>query len=337
MQWVHTGSVEKGKQIRGRAAACWFFSITSLVVAATACGGGPSALHAPSITPSGAPDRTPLEIEPVAAGAPSGVVGDYAGPGPAAVLTAAMKAEIAGRALRGGEEGGYQARCTLDRFAVRSRVTLTEGSELLLLYADLSCEARRVSDGAVVWRGELRGRTAASAPNVIASDANVTQRLLDRALSDAGREMASDLAVRALGLPGEPTARLFGDETQQRAAAGLDDSPYGPAALMENEASVAGAMRSLGEHDAQARAAAWNVAAMAAGPGDPWAAGDSMKLDGDALVRFVQYKALARLGSAAALSRLAQALAQEGDPLLAEFLRDAAASGGTGMQRNLRR
>jgi hypothetical protein len=58
-----------------------------------------------------------------------------------------------------------------------------------------------------------------------------------------------------------------------------------------------------------------------------------MTLDDDALVRFVQYKALARLGSAEALDRLGQAAAKEDEPLLAELLRDAAATRGTGFPR----
>ncbi len=313
------------------------FTLALLALFAEAgCASGPVALHAPNIAPAAAREPTAIEIEPIADARPSAIVGDFAAPGPAAVLTTALTGELAGRALRGGEPGGYHVHCALDRFAIRSRAALTEGTELLLLYADSSCEARRAVDRAVVWRGELRARTAASAPNIISSDASVTQRLADRAMSDAGREVASDSAVRALGLLGEPSARVFGDEAQFHAAGGLDDSPYGAAALQENVASVEGAMRSMGEHDATMRAAAWNVAAMAAGPGDPWSAGEKMTLDDDSLVRFVQYKALARLGSEAARARLGQAAQKEGDPLLAEFLRDSLASGGIGLARSRR-
>ena len=145
--------------------------------------------------------------------------------------------------------------------------------------------------------------------------------------------MASDLAVRALGLHGPPSARVFGDEGQLHDIGGLDDTPYGADALAEKAAAVGGALRGLGEHDARMRAAAWNVAAMAAGPGDPWNAGETMTLDGDALVRFVQYKALARLGSVDALDRLGQALPKEDEPLLVELLRDAVAARGIGFPR----
>ena len=323
MQGVQTGRVRKVAALAG-----W-----ALAIASAACAPGPIALHAPNIAPSAARSPTALEIEPVVEASPAAVAADVAAPGPAAVLTVSLTAEIAGRALRGGEPGGYSVRCKLDRFAIRSQTTLADGHELLALYADLSCDARRVSDRAVVWRGELRGRAVASAPNIISSDANVTQRLADRAMSDAGREMASDLVVRALGLYGEASARVFGDEGAMRAAGGLDDSPYGPAALLESPAAVEGALRGMGEHDAPMRAAAWNVAAMAAGPGDPWVAGERMTLDDDPLVRFVQYKALARLGTGTARARLEQAVSQEDDPLLAEFVRDALASGGIGMAR----
>jgi hypothetical protein len=275
-----------------------------------------------------------VELESIAAKGP--VVGEFAAPGPAAVLTAAVKSELDGRALHGGEAGGYAVRCALDRFAVRSRSSMTESQEMLALYADLSCEARRAGDGATVWRGELRGRVAEAAGNVLGSDANTRQRLLDRALSDAAREMASDLALRALGLAAEPSARVFADEAQQRAGAGLDDSPYGPAALQERAESVGAAMRGLDEHDAAMRAAAWNVVAMAAGPGDAWLAGETMKLDEDPFVRFEQYKALARLGSATSLRQLRGALDKEEDALLAELVGDALSTQGIGLPRSRR-
>jgi hypothetical protein len=294
----------------------------------------PLALDPPAVAPSQARDPTPVDLEPIAAG--SGVVGDFAPPGPAAVLTAAMKSELAGRALRGGETGGYAARCTLDRFAVRLHTRVTDSEEILAIYADLSCEARRARDGAVVWRGELRGRSVASSPNVLGSDASTSLRLADRALSDAAREMASDLAIRALGLRADPSARVFTDEAQQRGTAGLDDTPYGPAALQENGGAVEGAMRAMNEHEATLRAAAWNVVAMAAGPGDPWLAGDKLRLDENALVRFVQYKALARLASPSAIAQLRAATPQEEEELLAELLRDATAIGGIGLARTRR-
>jgi hypothetical protein len=306
-------------------------AVTAL--SAAGCGSRLLALHAPNVAPATSRAPTRVDIDPIADGAPGSVAGDYAAPGPAAVFTGALKAEIEGRALEGGDAGGYGVRCKLDRFAVRSHTALAEGVERVAVYADLSCEARRTADGVTVWRGELRARTAASGPNVISSDADVTQRLTDGAMSDASREMASDLAVRALGLYGPPSARVFGDEGQLHDIGGLDDTPYGADALAEKTAAVEGALRGLGEHDARMRAAAWNVAAMAAGPGDPWNAGDSMTLDDDALVRFVQYKALARLGSAEALDRLGQALSREDEPLLAEFLRDVVATRGTGFPR----
>ncbi len=307
-----------------------------LVVAATlACAcSRPLLLDAPVIAPSRSREPTTVDLEPI--GQRARLEGDFASPGPAAVLTAAMNAELAGRALRGGEPGGYAVRCELDRFAVRSHSPMTESHEMVALYADLSCEARRTADGATVWRGELRGRTCAAAPNVLGSDTDTTRKLTNRALSDAAREMASDLALRALVLGADPSARVFADEAHQRSGAGLDDTPYGAAALEENEGAVEGAMRATNEKDATIRAAAWNVVAMAAGPGDRWSAGDQLRLDENPLVRFVQYKALARLGSATSLGQLAAAARNEEHPLLAEFLRDALATHGTGLARSRR-
>jgi len=310
--------------------------VVALALPLGACSAPPLALHAPNIAPGAARDPTPVEIEPLVVGRADAIANNIAPPGPAAVLTSAMKSELEGRALHGGELGGYRARCSLDRFALRSRTSMLGSAEMLVLYVDLSCEAKRVQDGVVVWRGVLRGRAAASAPNVLGSDASTTQRLADRATSDAAREMASDLAMRALSLLGEPSARVFADEAQIHAEAGLDDTPYGPTALQENQAAVEGAMRGLPEHDAPMRAAAWNVAAMAAGPGEPWPASEKVSLDDDPLVRFVQYKALARLGSAAASAQLVTAARKEDDVLLSEFIADALASGGIGLARSRR-
>ena len=84
------------------------------------------------------------------------------------------------------------------------------------------------------------------------------------------------------------------------------------------------------------RAAAWNVAAMASGPGEPWPAAEKVALDDDPLVRFVQYKALARVGSAGTLEQLKNAAQKEEEALLSEFLKDALASGGVGVARSRR-
>jgi len=300
-------------------------------VACGACGGSSLALSAPNVAPSQAREPTPVNLEPIAPGA--GVVGEFDPPGPASVLTAAMNAELTGRALHGGERGGYAVRCTLDRFALRRHASVTEGRALLALYTDLSCEARRTADGLAVWRGELRARTCSAESHLLGSDPGTSRRLVNRALSDAARELASDLAIRALGLVAEPSARVFADEGDQRTTAGLDDSPFGPAALSETTASMDAAMRATSDHDPELRAAAWNVVAMAAGPGDPWQAGGTLSLDDDALVRFVQYKALARLGTPAALRQLASAAAREDESVLSELAADVIKSGGTGLPR----
>lgn len=143
----------------------------------------------------------------------------------------------------------------------------------------------------------------------------------------------ANLALRALRLQAAPSVRVFADEGQQRSLSGLDDTPWGAAALQENGAAVERALRTLDARDAVLRAAAWNVLAMAAGPGEPWPAGESLTLDGDPLVRFVQYKALGRHASPAALAQLRSAASSEGDAVLSELLRDVVASGGIGVAR----
>jgi hypothetical protein len=304
-----------------------------LVCSLSACGGALT-LNTPNVSPSVAREPTRVDLDPIET---RGVVrGDFAPPGPAAVLTAAMSQELVGRALTGGEAGGYAVRCALDRFLVRSETRLTENVERLALYADLSCEAKRANDGTAVWRGELRGRACEEGTNVLGTNVGVTQRLVNRALSDAAREMASDLALRALGLRAIPSTRVFADESQQQSAAGLDDTPWGAAALEENPSAVDHALRTLDSRDTTLRAGAWNVVAMASSPDDPWLAGEKLALDDEPLVRFVQYKALARHGGEVALAQLRSAADKEGDSLLVELARDALASGGIGVARSKR-
>lgn len=299
----------------------------------TACGGALT-LDAPNVAPSLAREPTRVDIDPIET---RGVVqGDFAPPGPAPVLTAAMSQELVGRALTGGDPGGYTVRCALDRFAVRSETRITENAELLALYADLSCDVKRTSDAATVWRGVLRGRACEQGSNVLGTSVGVTQHLVNRALSDAAREMASDLALRVLALRAAPSTRVFADESQQQASGGLDDTPWGAAALEENPSAVDHALHTLDTRDATLRAGAWNVVAMASGPDDPWLAGEKLALDDETLVRFVQYKALARHGGDAALAQLKSAADKEGDRLLVELARDSLVSGGIGIARTRR-
>jgi hypothetical protein len=323
-----TGSVKDARALATLGASA------ALGLALVACGAGPLSLNAPDISKAVARSPSPVDLDPIAAS--GAIVGDYGAPGPALVLTAAMNNELRGRALHGGESGGYAVRCTLDRFAVRARESMTESQELLTLYADLSCEASRAVDHVAIWRGELRARTFAEDANILGSDTSIQQRLADRAMSDAARELASDLAIRALGLLAEPSARVFTDADQQRQRGGLDDSPFGPAALQETGGTLGSVQQGIANGSARIRAAAWNVVAMASGPGDPWATAGKLTLDDDAGVRFVQYKALARLGSDTAMAQLRVASSSEGDPLLAEMVADAIKSGGTGLARTRR-
>ncbi len=307
-----------------------------LCVGASACGASPVALHAPECAPAAARAApTQVQVEPMQTSPKSRIASPVAflPPDPAPVLTSALSSELGGRALHGGEPGGYVARCSLDRFAIRSHANLSATHALTVLYVDLGCEVMRALDRKRVFRGELRGRAATTSATLFAGDAGSMETRANRMLSDAAREMASDLAVRALGLEGTPSARVFPNEDASQRLAGIDDTPLGASALGESPASVVGALAALRNGDTATRAAGWNVAAMAAGPGDPWLAGPSLILDDDPYVRFYQYKALARSGTAEGLAELRRALGEEEEALLAEFIGDSLASSGIGLAR----
>ncbi len=297
-------------------------------------------LHAPNCTPSAArDDATRVDVEPIVVKAGAVVASGsaaLASPSPAAVLTSGMTSDLASRALHGGESGGYSVRCTLERFAIRVQSDISDSRALAALYVDLACEAVRAKDRVLVWRGMLRGRAISSAATGLSSDSGMVQQMTDRAMSDVTREIAGDLALRALALGGGPSQRVFADQEVLKLTGGLDDSPYGALALSESSTEPPVSMEEMKGLDVVGRAAAWNAVAMGAGPGEPWLAGDRMRLDEEAFVRFHQYKALARLGSAMSLGELRGAAEREGDGLLAEFLRDSLQSGGIGLARSVR-
>jgi hypothetical protein len=64
--------------------------------------------------------------------------------------------------------------------------------------------------------------------------------------------------------------------------------------------------------------------------------GEKLELDEHPIVRFVQYKALARLGSPSSLHELQGAAQREDEGLLAEFLKDSLEIGGIGLGRSAR-
>ena len=304
-------------------------------VALLGCGGG-IMLHAPvCVACSSRNQPTKVDLEPLAvrSGASLSTQVSFAAPGPAAVMTSAMKAELASRALEGGAPGGYVVRCMLDRFAVRVfagffgvRVTTT-------LYADLACEAVRAADRVPLWRGALRGRAAARGGGLFARETTTVQELADRMMSDVARELASDLALRVLGLSASPSDRVFANEHARSAFAGTDDTALGPVALGEKPDQVRAILPALRDPDSATRATAWNAVAMATGPDEPWVTDERVTLDDEPLVRFHQYKALARRGSTPAKDQLRAALAVENEPWLSEFIADALASDGLGLSR----
>jgi hypothetical protein len=301
---------------------------SALLIAAAACSTPALALHAPNITANEAREQAAkVDLEPMVA-APRAVVsfpaplerGDVA-----ALISSGIASELRGRALRGGETGGYTVKCALDRVALRRDAGMGEAAALATLYVDAACEVTRAIDHRMAWRGELRGRCAAGG--------NLLQVLADRLISDVTREMASDLVVRALGLVTSPSARVFPDEEARANVSGLDDHALGALALTEAPEGVDKALAATHASDASTRAAAWNAVAMACGPGDAWRGGEKMSLDGDPLVRFEQYKALARLATKKSLAELSAAAATEDHPLLAQFTRDAVETSGIGTRR----
>ncbi len=311
-----------------------YVSSILLALAAMGCSKSTIALHAPNCPPSQArTDATRVEIEPISIVADTHpeVPGSrmFDPPGPAHVLTGGMTTELLARALEGGEQGGYVARCRLDRFAMRTKSESALGRTLASLYVDLGCDVSRKADKALVWRGALRGRGAAAADtSVFANDDQMLQSLADRLMSDVSRELASDLAVRVLSLKTKSSGRVFANEAAEREGAGINDTSLGGAALSESQEAAKAAAASLRDPDPMVRAAAWNVIAMAAAPDEEWVGGVDDRIDDDAYVRFFQYKAFARHGSKATLSALRRAFRVEPQELLEEFLKDILTSEG---------
>lgn len=313
-------------------------SLRALALGATVCAcAGSVRLVTPEVAESLArEDAAAVDVEPfethagLVARVQSGESIDEH-PDPAAAVTAGMREEIAGRALHGGDPAGATVKCTLDRFAVRMTKGVTT-KNFGTLYIDAACDVTRSSDGALTWRGELRGRAAARGGMAFDRGSAGLEHLIARMLSDASREMASDLIVRVLGLKGTASARAFEDETERGDLAGVDDGPIGDMALAE-KLDRAAVDVALGDPVVAVRAAAWNAVAVSAGPGDPWPLGDTFVKDDDARVRFYQYKALARQASAASLVQLQTAAKSETDGLLAELAADSLATGGIGLPR----
>jgi hypothetical protein len=309
--------------------------IFALTLGLAACGSS-VALHAPTLTPTAARSQpAKLDLEPITArsGAEAASTVALGHPGPAEVLTGGMQSEIAGRALEGGDPGGYRVRCALDRFALRTYVGLAGTSAVATLYVDLGCSVERVADRITVWRGALRGRAMARDGTALGTESALVQRLADRTMSDASRELVSDLVVRVLSLGGVPSTRVFPDEQARAASAGIDDTVFGPAALTEASDRAPSVGSSLGPIDkTTAQAASWNAIAMAAGPEDPPFA-SAVTFEDDPVVRYYQYKALARQGSAQAMGQLKDALPREEEAWLAELVKDTLAIGGIGLAR----
>jgi hypothetical protein len=304
-----------------------------LAVLVLGCGGAPIVLNAPECAPATARTTpTRVDLEPIAP-PPSRAVTTpepIAPPGFAAVLTSGMTSELRARALQGSPEG-FSVSCSVDRFGVRTPSLVTSSHALTTMYVDLSCAAERRADHAPVWRGELRAREASTAAVLFAGDRGSLDNRVNRMFSDAARELASDLAIRALGLVAAPSARVFHDDAAARLSAGLDDSSLGAVALIDAPSAVPTVLSALRAPDLVTRATAWNVFAMATGPGEGWLAESHLALDDDPYVRFHQYKALARLGSTEAMAQLHVARAREDEPLLVEFIDDSIASGGIGV------
>ncbi len=319
----HTGDV--------KAQGAW---LAAGALALAGCGAGPLVLDAPDIARAVARAPSPVEVEPIADGA--AIVGDYMPPGPAAVLTAAMNTELAGRALHGGESGGYSVRCTLDRFAVRSHASRRawrrrrRGSP-----STPTCRARppRARPRRHV-AGRAARRAVAEGSNLLGSGASVRQRCRPGVLRRGARDGERPRAPRA-----RPAGRAERPRLRRRrpaeAAAGLDDSPFGAAALEQNGAPSSA--RAKGSHDGT------RTCARARGTSSRWrrgrrslGRGREAALDDEPRVRFVQYKALARHGGDAALAQLRRRRADRGRLGAARAAGGALATRGIGVARGTR-
>ena len=310
----------------------------------------PVSLHPPTCAKLAARrHETVVDLAPISVATAAKIQlgdGTWSGAPPDAAVTSGMRTELEGRALRNGEAGGYSVKCALDRFSVRRDAGVAETRMFATMYIDLSCDVVRNADRSTIFRGELRARAAASRTNLFQSDTTTLQRLVDRMLSDATRELASDLAVRALALANDPSQRVFADDLTQQELSATDDSAIGALALQENPTALVQLVPTIesavsGAHADGERASLWNAIAMSAGPepmrlSDEWLASDKLHLDDDELIRFYQYKALARRASPSTLEQLRAAATHESDALLLELVKDSLATGGIGMARRQR-
>jgi hypothetical protein len=315
----------------------WTTAVAMATAMTSACTAAPIELRAPTSPPANPREKAArIELLPIAllTTGDDPVVSKITiqAPGPAPVLASAMRTELASRALSGGDPGGYQAKCHLDRFALRTDKTDALG--VALLYVDLGCTVTRTRDGVAVWRGALRGRGAAAAKATeFTDDDQMWQAFADRMMSDVSRELASDLAIGVLDLTAKPSERVFANEEAQRLTAGVDDAPFGVIALAEDAEAARGVVNQLRDPDPMLRASAWNAIAMASAPDRPWIGGVDTMYDDDAYVRFFQYKALARHASSSTLADAKRAVKRENHSLLEESLKDSLASGGLGLRR----
>lgn len=314
-------------------------AVFSIVLAG--CGSTPLALHAPQ-TVASANDvgSTPIDFEPITMPKTANPIVkgdlDFAPPSPADVLTSAIGSELRARTFHGGDHAGYVVKCRLDRFAFRTDTELRYA--LALLYVDMNCNITKKSDASLAWRGELRGRgIAAAKKNEFDHEDDMWQAFADRAMSDVTRELASDIAVGALGLQGSATVRSFANDDTEKATSSVNDGPLGPVALAEDVGQTKRmAVPELNSRFSAVRATAWNAVALASFPDEPWIGGIDTVLDEDAYVRFFQYKALARHGSRATMLEVRRAYKKENQDLLKEFLKDLVASDGLTFPRDAR-
>jgi hypothetical protein len=305
------------------------------------CGSTPIALHAPQ-TVASANDvgATPIEFEPITMPKIANPVVkgdlDFAPPPPADVLTSAIGSELRARSFHGGDQAGYLVKCRLDRFAFRTDTELRYA--IAILYVDLNCNVTTKSNGALAWRGELRGRgIAAARKNEFDHEDEMWQAFADRTMSDVTRELASDIAVGALDLRGSAAVRSFANDDAEKATSSVNDGPLGAVALAEDVGQTKRmAVPELKSRFSAVRATAWNAVALASFPDEPWIGGIDTVLDEDAYVRFFQYKALARHGSRATMLDVRRAYKKENQDLLKEFLKDLVASDGLTFPRQAR-
>lgn len=281
----------------------------------------------PSPRALGTPHDTPSRLRlALMADARTGSTNEV-GPDVARVLASEMATELSASAPRLPNRPNHVASCKLERFCIQEDWSRRQDWHLLIAYADVICDVRDASESVTNWRGLIRGRAAAALSPSVDFPERGSRILVDRAIADLGRELASDLLVASLDDRPLATERIFRQPEAKVVFGGVLDAPRANLALVQDAERARELVESTDKSPA-AMARHWNAIGLLAGGGRPWLGGIRTNLSSDALVRFFQYKALARHASPATLRELERASAEEPISILQVFALDAVASSG---------